>query len=85
VARWLDDEPQQFDGRTMQVVVPMLPSQWRLDPKSTIAEWVRPTACELYDVLSAISAVEVAGDLSLGAEVVALDSFGWTAGAHHPR
>lgn len=85
IAHWLDDANTPFTGKTLSFAIPLRAEHWRVDPKSTIAQWRRPTACELYDVLSAVSRVEVEGDLSVGAEIVALDSFGWTTGDLQPR
>jgi len=73
-----------LDGKTRRIRVPLVPGSWRKDPRNSILPWGATTACELADVLGALTGVEVLGDHTRGYETVALDDVALVRGAGPP-
>jgi len=69
------DAYRTFDGKPKAFRVPLTESAWLKDPKSTLELWQPPTQCEMFEVLSNLSAVRVLGDHTKWHESVSLDDF----------
>jgi hypothetical protein len=83
LARWASDD-SAFDGSSQSKSIPLVESAWRKDPKNTLLSWEHPTQCEMVEVLSGLTQVQVLGDYTKWYETVALDSFGYTHGTSVP-
>jgi len=63
----------KFDGRTTSFTVPMLEKYWLKDPKNVLLDWVPPPDCELIEVLSHLTSLNILGDHTKWHETVSLD------------
>merc|ERR1712205_34000 len=59
------DAYRTFDGKPKAFRVPLTESAWLKDPKSTLELWQPPTQCEMFEVLSNLSAGRVLDDFRL--------------------
>merc|ERR1711871_948477 len=73
------DAYRTFDGKPKAFSVPLTESAWLKDPKSTIELWQPPTQCEMFEVLSNLSAVRVLGDHTKWHESTSMDDFRFVA------
>jgi len=73
-----------FDGITKRVSIRLDPSQWKQDPRNTVSEWGPTFACQLVEVLSGLTAIDVLGDHTRSFESVALDNVALRPGSGVP-
>lgn len=77
----------ELNGKTQQFRLPLKESEWREDPKNTLItldRWGTPTQCEMVEVLSGLTRVQVLGDHTQWYESVALDGVSFVAGSGVP-
>eukprot|EP01083_Nonionella_stella_P279280 950102_1 len=66
-----------YSGAIQQFEFPLnLSSTWVTDPKDNRASavWSAPTQCDIFDVLSGLTALRIYGDLTTGYEAIGLDA-----------
>merc|ERR1712070_213904 len=63
----------KFDGRTTTFEIPMLETHWLKDPKNVLLDWSPPADCELIEVLSHLTSLNILGDHTRWYETVSLD------------
>jgi hypothetical protein len=76
--------PEVLDGRDRILSIPLLPGSWRKDPKNVIMPWGSTSSCDLVEVLSGLTAIEVLGDHTVGYETVAIDDVSLVRGSSVP-
>lgn len=74
----------EFDGQTRQLRIALRPDAWLKDPKNTLIPWTAVSECELVEVLSRLSGIEVLGDQTKGYESLAIDDVGLVRGSEVP-
>jgi len=62
-----------FDGRTTTFEVPLTEKNWLKDPKNVLLDWSAPADCELIEVLSHLTSLNILGDHTRWFETVSLD------------
>jgi len=63
----------KFDGRTTSFEVPFTEKNWLKDPKNVLLDWAPPADCELIEVLSHLTSLNILGDHTRWFETVSLD------------
>ena len=86
LAKFLSDSDVDFDGKTKQFSIPLTPSTggWMKDPKNTLFDWVKPSDCEMIEVLAGLSNLRILGDFTRWHESVSLDEVSWKHGSGIP-
>ncbi len=64
-----------FNGETTAFTIPLREDAgWRKDPQNTLKMWQAPSRCDLIQVLSRLSGLQILGDWTTWYETVALDN-----------
>jgi hypothetical protein len=86
LVKFLNDADVDFDGKTKQFSIPLTPSTggWMKDPKNTLFKWIKPTDCEMIEVLAGLSNMRILGDFTRWHESVSLDEVSWKHGSGIP-
>jgi len=62
-----------FDGRTTTLEIPLTEKNWLKDPKNVLLDWTAPHDCDLIEVLSHLTSLNILGDHTRWFETVSLD------------
>eukprot|EP00941_MAST-03F_sp_MAST-3F-sp1_P003462 g3462.t1 len=72
---------QQFDGKERDFVIALNENAgWLKDSENTQTEWLKPTQCEMIQVLRRLSGFHILGDHTKGFESISLDNVEIRAG-----
>lgn len=64
-----------FNGETTAFTIPLREDAgWRKDPQNTLLPWKAPSRCDMIQVLSRLSGLQILGDWTTWYETVALDN-----------
>jgi hypothetical protein len=70
-----------FDGRTTAFEVPLTEKHWLKDPKNVLLDWTPPADCELIEVLSHLTSLNILGDHTRWYETVSMDDVSLEVGS----
>lgn len=73
-----------LDGRTRDIIIPLQPSAWKMDPRNTVVEWGAVSDCQFVEVLSGLTSIDVLGDHTKRSETVVLDNVRLERGVEVP-